>query len=540
MRIGIDLDNTIICYDDAFSSVAREKGLVGIDFSGSKAKVRKMVRRSPDGEKNWQLIQGEVYGSSISRARIYCGVSRFLWRCRVRGFDVEIVSHKTKIGHSDPSRTLLREAASGFLKQHKIIDERSGVSASRVTYFDTRDEKIHYIEQERFDWFIDDLPEVLDHPKIPSSTKKIGFSPDLATKFATASRVRSWGQIESEILGLWSGEELSLAAEIIAGERPVEITWLGGRSNSGIAKATWRRTGVTALKIYATDDHHDRYSSEQQGLKFLRQCGETRIPQALGGIRELGVGLITWLPGKLVNEPSLHDLELLLNFLERIHGFREDARFSSFPSASASVFSGRELERQVSERLHLLRSYSLDSPDLHQFLDDEFVPTFSVVRDWAETNWKGERFDARLENEKRTLSPSDLGFHNCLKTKEGEIEVIDFEYFGWDDPTKLCADFLFHPGMNLSDSLKRQWVHGIERIYGDWVLERLISMWGLIGLVWSLILLNGFRLDHRARRDIAVGKLDVARLHTLKSQLDSSRKLVRQVQSEYKHPRFPF
>ena len=40
MKIGIDLDNTLICYDNAFQRVAREEGLLPPAFEGNKVTVK--------------------------------------------------------------------------------------------------------------------------------------------------------------------------------------------------------------------------------------------------------------------------------------------------------------------------------------------------------------------------------------------------------------------------------------------------------------------------------------------------------------------
>ena len=51
---------------------------------------------------------------------------------------------------------------------------------------------------------------------------------------------------------------------------------------------------------------------------------------------------------------------------------------------------------------------------------------------------------------RRSLSPSDFGFHNALLEADGRLTFVDFEYFGWDDPVKIVADVMLHPGMGLS------------------------------------------------------------------------------------------
>ena len=49
-----------------------------------------------------------------------------------------------------------------------------------------------------------------------------------------------------------------------------------------------------------------------------------------------------------------------------------------------------------------------------------------------------------------------------------EITSIDFEYFGWDDPVKLTADFLWHPAMELDPEIAVEWEKAMtDLFYGD-------------------------------------------------------------------------
>ena len=105
----------------------------------------------------------------------------------------------------------------------------------------------------------------------------------------------------------------------------------------------------------------------------------------------------------------------------------------------------------------------------------------------------------------RTLSPSDFGFHNALETQSGEIFFLDFEYFGWDDPAKTVCDFLLHPGMALSPSLKLQFATSLVRglPWSQGLRERVAAYYPLFGLKWCLILLNEFLPNQILRRRFA-------------------------------------
>ena len=92
------------------------------------------------------------------------------------------------------------------------------------------------------------------------------------------------------------------------------------------------------------------------------------------------------------------------------------------------------------------------------------------------------------------LSPSDFGFHNCIKKKQDSLYFLDFEYFGWDDPVKLTSDFLWHPAMNLSSNNKRDWILAMKNLFSEdnYFEQRLKMAMPIFGLRWSLIMLNEF------------------------------------------------
>ena len=54
MLIGIDLDNTLIDYTDAFLHGAHELDLVPENWTGHKLELQQYICSSSGGERNWQ------------------------------------------------------------------------------------------------------------------------------------------------------------------------------------------------------------------------------------------------------------------------------------------------------------------------------------------------------------------------------------------------------------------------------------------------------------------------------------------------------
>jgi hypothetical protein len=261
--------------------------------------------------------------------------------------------------------------------------------------------------------------------------------------------------------------------------------------------------GVLALKSYpcADDDARDRLGTEYDALSFLRTLGEDAVPAPVAISRPTRAAFYRWIDGEPITAPVAGDIDAALAFLHRVHGYRRSGAASAMPLASEACLSAAELLRQISEREQRLRGVAPRDPRLEEFLQ-RFADQRSRLFDSVDRGGEHE-----LAAEFRTLSPSDFGFHNALRDRSGRVIFLDFEYFGWDDPVKLTADFLLHPGMALDRAARRRFADGMAAIHGadpDF-RARLGRQLPLYALRWCLILLNEFLPGHRARRAVAGG-----------------------------------
>jgi hypothetical protein len=200
VRIGLDFDNTIICYDAVFTQAAIQRGLLPQGFRGNKQFVRDEIRRRPEGDLAWQGLQGYVYGKGIVGAHPFAGVDGFLRRAQAAGAQVSIVSHKTEHGHFDPDRINLRTAALGWMEAQKFFaDDGFAIDRRNIHFAATRAEKIARIAALGCETFIDDLEEVFVDPLFPTDVTKILFS-ESACPDQTPYRVcRTWQAIEQAV-----------------------------------------------------------------------------------------------------------------------------------------------------------------------------------------------------------------------------------------------------------------------------------------------------------------------------------------------------
>jgi len=199
--IGVDLDNTIVCYDDLLRAVALERGLIPESLPPSKQAVRDWLRRAGQ-EELWTELQGHVYGVRMQKARPFPGALEFFARCRTLAIPVLIISHRTRYPYLGEEHDL-HQAARAWLEARGFCDpNRTGLRADRVYLELTKREKLARIASAACSHFIDDLPEFLDEPAFPSGVEKILFDPGgIHAHCTTACRAASWAAIERLLLG---------------------------------------------------------------------------------------------------------------------------------------------------------------------------------------------------------------------------------------------------------------------------------------------------------------------------------------------------
>ena len=200
MLIGIDFDNTIVCYDQVFHQVAVEQGLIPPEVPVSKGEVRDYLRQC-DRENDWIELQGYVYGARMQDATPFPGVLDCIARFVKHGIMVCIISHKTRYPYMGPKYDL-HQAAQQWLEQQGFFDPAQiGLSSEQVFFELTKQEKLERIAKVGCTHFIDDLPEFLAEPGFPAGVERILFDPNKNHPTGHCfHRVTSWMEVEEIIV----------------------------------------------------------------------------------------------------------------------------------------------------------------------------------------------------------------------------------------------------------------------------------------------------------------------------------------------------
>jgi hypothetical protein len=520
LLIGIDFDNTIACYDEGFRIAADEIGLLSRDFRGSKKAVRDAVRAGEGGDVAWQRLQARMYGREIRRAQLAEGVNVLLERARALNIPVAIISHKTQFSPYD-AQTDLRAAAKGWMQSQKLFDPSGmGVRPENVFFEATRRDKIARIRALGCTHFIDDLDEVFNEPDFPGDVRSYLYAAGYhEVPLGRFRAFRSHAEIANHIFGSDPAE----AAAALIGEPVLDVTPLARGGNNRLYRIV-TPSGPVALKSYPCpdDDPRDRLGTEYGAFTFLRNMGEDAVPAPIAMSVLMRVAVYRWVEGERVGVPSSSDIDAALAFLRRLHGYRSSAAAAALPLASEACLSATELLRQISVREVRLVEVATIEPGLSDYLS-RFRDLHGRVSTRVERD-SGVELAAQF----RTLSPSDFGFHNALRDHGGRLVFLDFEYFGWDDPVKLTADFLLHPGMMLDSSARGRFAAGMVELHSadpDFG-ARLMRLLPLYGLRWCLILLNEFLPGRSARRTVA-GTADISAAKA--RQLEKAEAMLRRI-----------
>ena len=195
MIVGIDFDNTIVCYDGLFYEAAAAREMIPVDTSPSKAAVRDFLRAA-GRENDWTELQGLVYGREIQRAKPFDGATAFLARCRDEHVTVNVISHRTKQPFAGPAIDMHQAARDWLNAQHWFTGTAHGLDHERAFFEETKVDKLARIAAAGCDVFIDDLPELLADPEFPSGVERVLFDPH-ATGLSESrfKRASSWQEL---------------------------------------------------------------------------------------------------------------------------------------------------------------------------------------------------------------------------------------------------------------------------------------------------------------------------------------------------------
>lgn len=328
-------------------------------------------------------------------------------------------------------------------------------------------------------------------------------------------------------------DELADLAALRPDLADARATRLPGGRNSRIYRLDQGGRSL-ALKRYHRHpgDPRDRLGVEFAALSHLTAHGFDCVPRPIWMDAGANLGLYSFIEGRPCPAAMIPAaLRQAAGFVARLHALSGHPDSRGFGPASEACFSLADIAANLERRLdRLLRAPGGKRHEaMRRFLENGPLPARSELleRGRGILARAGLDPDDPLPQAERCLSPSDFGLHNALVAGDGTVFFLDFEYFGFDDPVKLAADFLLHPAMTVPPADRLAFAREMLDRFSPRpaVLARFRACLPLYGLAWCLILLGEFLAPELSRRDFSGAAAD-SRDALLSRQLAASRAML--------------
>ena len=455
MVIGIDFDNTVVCYQKAYEKIASNLGIQATKGRSTRQLIKDHCFSKEKGNLKWTLTQGRLYGVHIQEAELFEGVLETIEHILKQGCEVRIISHKS-IYSSVGEIYDFWDGAENFIER-EILSKLDNALRNRFSFIfcQTLDEKVMEIGKSNCGVFIDDLPEVLNHSSFPSSTQGVHFSESNGRNWVWIKEtfnLSDRGKNQRSLLHLCRlSAELcfsSLLGELE--EIPKRSERLAGGMNNFVFKIVCESGNHYCGKYYKRDenDPRDRMFHE---VKFLEYCHFSEIdcvPTIFAKDWENGAVLMSYQEGSLwpENEPVPESVwSQFLAFFDKLQIKKESVFAKTLPRAAEGAISIQEHLGWVQKRRDLWRQRAVSGvvhPSFQEKILYELEDRYQQVAACCITH---PDFKTEFPVQGHIISPSDFGLHNALVDENGQVRFIDFEYAGWDDSNKVFLDFAMQP-----------------------------------------------------------------------------------------------
>jgi len=194
MLIGLDFDNTIVCYDQAIAQLAEELFELPDEVPRTKLGLRDHLRAN-GRETEWTAFQGELYGPGMRYAQPFEGAITTMQQLVAAGHEIVIISHRSRRPYAGPPHDL-HAAARAWVVDRLQSNGLFNGGESVPNFLETREEKVACISDLGCLAFLDDLPEVLQAPGFPAQTVGILFDPSGAKAALPGCRlIKAWPEL---------------------------------------------------------------------------------------------------------------------------------------------------------------------------------------------------------------------------------------------------------------------------------------------------------------------------------------------------------
>lgn len=284
-----------------------------------------------------------------------------------------------------------------------------------------------------------------------------------------------------------------------AEEKPLTVRQLSGGANNRVYRLEFKGREPLICKHYFqhSSDRRPRLQAEYAFLSYAWKSGLRQIPKPIASDEKHRQALYSLVPGTPPKEVTEDMVDQALSFFFSLNKNKNMAKNIPFASESCSTIQDyfSTVERKIAE----CQAISDDNPfyhDVKSFIQNQLIPSW-------EKAFKRVTLDPyqTVAKEDLCITPSDFGFHNALIDGD-KVYFLDFEYAGWDDPTKTACDFFCQPKFPVPLKLfeKVTTIIASTTQKPELYLSRIQAMLPICQIKWCCIILNVFQKIGSKRR----------------------------------------
>ena len=480
IKLGIDLDNTIICYDELIYDLAKNK-FPKINFLRN-SKSKKMIKNEIIkiyGNEQWTKLQGIIYGKKILEARVFNGFRKGIQKLKDE-FEIFIISHKTNKAAIGKNINL-HAAAKKFLKKNNIsFCKNELIDKNKILFAGTQNAKIRLIKNKKIDIFIDDLDVVLQ--SLPEMVTKIHFS----KKKKTFKNFYNWQKMTKDILKR-KNSILENKINNITNLKLKILRKISAGTNNELY-LTKIKDNKYILKIYKNKKQKISYIKE---INFLEKLSDFKeIPNLKVKNKHFKFIIIDYIPGKKIKTIKFKDLKKIINFIKKIQHkipeFRK-IKIGQIRFATDRIWSEYDIIKDIKNRiiktnirLDFENNKNLTLIKINLKINEILKKLCKKIKD-LKLNVNQRKFEC--------LSPSDFNVRNILKSSK-KFYFIDFEYSGIDNYFKLILDFICQPDIHFKKKEIDFIINEFSKINYDLKNNFDRSLIALNNIKWFYLILN--------------------------------------------------
>jgi hypothetical protein len=252
-------------------------------------------------------------------------------------------------------------------------------------------------------------------------------------------------------------------------------------------------------------DRRDRLTSEYRFLQIAyKRCPES-VPRPFSKTDKHSAALYEYVDGSKFytsDEVKPSHIYQAANFIRKLNADRTKNQ-DHIENASEACFSIDDHIQLIQSRVNEFNLLEKIDSNLMQILKTLNI-MWDKIRERTYSYCHSNEIPTSkiLPLEKRILSPSDFGFHNAILRRDNLVTFLDFEYAGWDDPSKMIGDFFSQVAIPIESKFLDAF---LENAFDPAYLIpehkfRLLALIDAYKIKWCCIILNIFLDKHLTRR----------------------------------------